>query len=177
MLNTLEQQTMPRFMAALQLQDGKGAGKVRIPLAVTGTWVRGANHFSITAADLESIVRNFCERQNGEINVDYDHASGSAGPPQPSVGMVRTHGTRPRAGAKPRIPVHLTSHRLGREKQTDRQAAGGDADLSGADQSAVSGRNAANPAVRSGLSPGGRKRRDNGRPRGRPINRRFHEEG
>jgi len=92
MLNTLEQQTTPRFMATIGPQVGDAAGKVRIPLAVSGTWVRGTNQFSITPQDLESIVRNFRERQNGEINVDYDHASEmpevAAGGPIPSAGRI-----------------------------------------------------------------------------------------
>jgi phage I-like protein len=92
MLSTLEQETMPRFMATLEPQTEGASGKVRIPLAVTGTWVRGSNKFSITPDDLESIVRNFRERQNGEINVDYDHASEmpevAAGGPIPSAGRI-----------------------------------------------------------------------------------------
>ncbi|HET7213622.1 MAG TPA: phage protease [Terriglobia bacterium] len=92
MLSTVEQTTTPRFMATLGAGAGEAAGKVRIPLAVTGTWVRGANTFSITHDDLESIVRNFGKRQNGEINVDYDHASEmpevAAGGPIPSAGRI-----------------------------------------------------------------------------------------
>ncbi len=92
MLSTLEQTTTPRFMATLEPLAGETTGKVRIPLAVTGTWVRGSNKFSITRDDLESIVRNFRERQNGEINVDYDHASEmpevAAGGPIPSAGRI-----------------------------------------------------------------------------------------
>ena len=92
MLSTLEQTTTPRFMATLEPLAGETTGKVRIPLAVTGTWVRGRNKFSITTDDLESIVRNFRERQNGEINVDYDHASEmpevAAGGPIPSAGRI-----------------------------------------------------------------------------------------
>ncbi len=92
MLSTVEQTTTPRFMATLDAGAGEAVGKVRIPLAVTGTWVRGANKFSITPADLESIVRNFRQRQNGEINVDYDHASEmpevAAGGPIPSAGRI-----------------------------------------------------------------------------------------
>jgi phage I-like protein len=79
-------------MATLDAGAGEAAGKVRIPLAVTGTWVRGSNKFSITPDDLESIVHNFRERQNGEINVDYDHASEmpevAAGGPIPSAGRI-----------------------------------------------------------------------------------------
>jgi phage I-like protein len=92
MLNTLEQQTTPRFMATLEPQAGEAPGRVRIPLALAGTWVRGSQTFSITPQDLESIVRNFRERQNGEINVDYDHASEmpevAAGGPIPSAGRI-----------------------------------------------------------------------------------------
>src|SRR5690348_13960175 len=92
MLSTLEQTTTPRFLATLEPAAGEAPGKVRIPLAVTGTWVRGSNKFSITRDDLESIVRNFRERQNGEINVDYDHASEmpevAAGGPIPSAGRI-----------------------------------------------------------------------------------------
>ncbi|HET9179009.1 MAG TPA: phage protease [Terriglobia bacterium] len=92
MLSTLEQTTAPRFLATLGPAAGDGPGKVRIPLAVTGTWVRGSNKLSITRDDLESIVRNFRERQNGEINVDYDHASEmpevAAGGPIPSAGRI-----------------------------------------------------------------------------------------
>ncbi|TAM79173.1 MAG: hypothetical protein EPN47_19385 [Acidobacteria bacterium] len=92
MLSTLEQTTTPRFMATLEPAAGDAPGKVRIPLAVTGTWVRGSNKFSITRDDLESIARNFRERQNGEINVDYDHASEmpevAAGGPIPSAGRI-----------------------------------------------------------------------------------------
>ena len=79
-------------MATLEPLAGETTGKVRIPLAVTGTWVRGSNKFSITPDDLESIVRNFRERRNGEINVDYDHASEmpevAAGGPIPSAGRI-----------------------------------------------------------------------------------------
>jgi hypothetical protein len=65
---------------------------VRVPLALTGKWVRGATTFEISRRDLEEIVRNFRERQNGEINVDYDHASEmpevAAGGPIPSAGRI-----------------------------------------------------------------------------------------
>ncbi len=92
MLNTLREHATPRFMATLEAEAGDAAGKVRIPLAVTGTWARGSSRFSITPQDLESIVRNFRERQNGEINVDYDHASEmpevAAGGPIPSAGRI-----------------------------------------------------------------------------------------
>jgi hypothetical protein len=81
----------PRFVVTLAADAGTN-GLVRVPLAITGKWVRGSTNFAITRQDLEDIVRNFRERQNGEINVDYDHASEmpevAAGGPVPSAGMI-----------------------------------------------------------------------------------------
>jgi len=81
----------PRFVVTLTA-DATPEGLIRVPLAVTGKWVRGATAFSITREDLASIVRNFRRRQNGEINVDYDHASEmpevAAGGPVPSAGRI-----------------------------------------------------------------------------------------
>jgi phage I-like protein len=81
-------------------------GLVRVPLAVTGRWVRGATTFAITRQDLEEIARNFRDRQNGEINVDYDHASEmpevAAGGPVPSAGrIVRFDPPEPATGLGP----------------------------------------------------------------------------
>ncbi len=79
-----------KFVATLA--EAPAQGVVRIPLAVTGTWARGAEKFSITRQDLEAIARNFARRRNGEINVDYDHASEmpevAAGGPIPSAGRI-----------------------------------------------------------------------------------------
>lgn len=107
MLNTIEQPTTSRFLAALEpgpqeaAAPGPAAGeapenappkRLRVPLVLAGTWVRGAEKFSVTPEDLESIRRNFRERLNGEINVDYDHASETpevaAGGPIPSAGRI-----------------------------------------------------------------------------------------
>jgi len=85
---TLEQ--VPRFVITLSADETDGL--IRVPLALTGRWMRGKTEFVITREDLESIVRNFRQRQNGEINVDYDHASEmpevAAGGPVPSAGRV-----------------------------------------------------------------------------------------
>jgi hypothetical protein len=94
---------LPRFIITLNARDEAG-GLIRVPLAVTGKWVRGQTEFTITRADLESIVRNFRERQNGEINVDYDHASEmpevAAGGPVPSAGrIVRLDAPEPARGS------------------------------------------------------------------------------
>jgi len=91
----------PSFVIALDAPLPTDTPLVRIPLAITGQWVRGpaahgagrgANEFSISLQDLEEIVRNFHQRLNGEINVDYDHASEmpevAAGGPIPSAGRI-----------------------------------------------------------------------------------------
>ena len=83
--------SLPRFVVTLEA-PAESAAPVRVPLAITGKWVRGSTTFAITRQDLEDIVRNFRERQNGEINVDYDHASEmpevAAGGPVPSAGRI-----------------------------------------------------------------------------------------
>jgi len=80
----------PRFIVTLNVPATDGL--IRVPLAITGKWARGTTTFAITRQDLESIVRNFRGRQNGEINVDYDHASEmpevAAGGPVPSAGRI-----------------------------------------------------------------------------------------
>jgi phage I-like protein len=85
-------ESLPRFISTLAAPVAPGDEWVRVPLAVSGRWVRGAREFSITRQDLESIVRNFGGRQNGEINVDYDHSSEmpevAAGGPIPSAGRI-----------------------------------------------------------------------------------------
>jgi phage I-like protein len=86
------QESVPRFISTLAAPLAPADELVRVPLAVTGRWVRGAKEFAITRGDLESIARNFTRRQNGEINVDYDHASEmpevGAGGPVPSAGRI-----------------------------------------------------------------------------------------
>jgi hypothetical protein len=87
---TVEQ--TPRFIVTLDASLSPEASLVRVPLAITGKWARGASQFAITRQDLEDIVGNFGERLNGEINVDYDHASEmpevAAGGPIPSAGRI-----------------------------------------------------------------------------------------
>jgi phage I-like protein len=82
--------SVPRFVITLSADETDGL--IRVPLALTGRWMRGKTEFVITREDLESIVRNFRQRQNGEINVDYDHASEmpevAAGGPVPSAGRI-----------------------------------------------------------------------------------------
>ena len=82
----------PRFISTLAAPLAPQDELARIPLAITGRWVRGTREFAITRDDLDAIVRNFRGRQNGEINVDYDHASEmpevAAGGPIPSAGRI-----------------------------------------------------------------------------------------
>jgi hypothetical protein len=54
--------------------DG-GVPLYRIPVAVTGSWIKNGHHFSITAKDLRDCVANFDKRKNGQIPIDYEHAS------------------------------------------------------------------------------------------------------
>ena len=83
---------LPRFIATLAAPIAPADELVRVPLALTGRWVRGVREFAITRGDLESIARNFTRRRNGEINVDYDHASEmpevGVGGPIPSAGRI-----------------------------------------------------------------------------------------
>ncbi len=114
-----EIESIPRFVATIAAPLAPADPLVRIPLAVTGRWVRGWREFAITRVDLESIARNFENRRNGEINVDYDHASEmpevAAGGPIPSAGRIvkldspelfRTwdSGLGTREGTEPRTP-------------------------------------------------------------------------
>jgi len=46
-----------------------------IPIALIGSWVKDGHRFSITKEDLDDIVKNFEGRGNGQVVVDYEHAS------------------------------------------------------------------------------------------------------
>jgi hypothetical protein len=50
-------------------------GLNEIPMAVTGSWVKDGHRFSITREDLDDIVKNFEKRANGQVVVDFEHAS------------------------------------------------------------------------------------------------------
>lgn len=81
----------PRFVVTLgELSDGL----VRIPLVKMGRWIKGALKFAITLADMAQIVENFRRRQNGELVIDYDHASEfperAQGQPIPAAGWLRS---------------------------------------------------------------------------------------
>lgn len=67
-------------------------GLVEIPIAVLGKWKGGEREFAITREDLAQMTSNFAKRKNGEINVDYEHASElpemAKGGPVPSAGRI-----------------------------------------------------------------------------------------
>jgi hypothetical protein len=76
-----------------QLSEVGNSGRTRIPVAITGHWVHPATKHDIliTGNDLRTAARNFRKKSNGEINVDYDHASDMPnliGGPRPSAGRV-----------------------------------------------------------------------------------------
>lgn len=67
----------PRFVWPLSsafFAEHQG-GLKRIPIAITGTWARAGRKFSITLDHLKQMMSNFAKRRNGEVNLDYDHAS------------------------------------------------------------------------------------------------------
>jgi len=63
-----------------------------VPVAVTGSWVKGGQHFSISLEDLEDMVRNFDKRKNDMLVIDYEHASEqpevARGGPVPAAGWI-----------------------------------------------------------------------------------------
>ncbi len=66
---------------------------VRIPLAVMGKFVKGAQKFAITREDLLKLVENFRKRGTGEVVIDYEHASEfpevAQGQPIPAAGWLK----------------------------------------------------------------------------------------
>jgi hypothetical protein len=82
----------PRFLVSLALGEGD-ARLIRIPLAKLGRWFKGKMRFAITRETMAEILRNFGKRENGEVVLDYEHASehpewGNGGP-VPAAGWLR----------------------------------------------------------------------------------------
>jgi hypothetical protein len=75
-----------------ELPRAGGDGLRELPIALVGNWIYQGKPFSLTEDDLKTIVGNFSKRKNGEINIDYDHASEEPevgrGGPIPSAGRV-----------------------------------------------------------------------------------------
>jgi phage I-like protein len=62
----------PRFLIALaELPEGL----VPIPILKKGSYYKGKQKFSLTDTDVQQLVGNFRKRQNGEVVIDYEHAS------------------------------------------------------------------------------------------------------
>lgn len=85
--------TEPRFLVDLRtVVLAEGEALARIPLAKVGTWFKGKQKFSITRADMASIVATFRARKNGEAPLDYDHSmvyAAGAGEPVPAAGWLK----------------------------------------------------------------------------------------
>jgi phage I-like protein len=76
----------------LSEMDAYGRQAYRIPVALTGDWVKG-QPFSITLDNLNAIKKNFEKRGNKEVVVDFEHASenpydAANGGPVPSAGWM-----------------------------------------------------------------------------------------
>lgn len=84
----------PTFMVdiseiALSANDEATA---RVPLAIVGTFHKGAQKFTISRKDVATMAANFKKRGNGEVVLDYEHASEfpevAAGGPIPAAGWI-----------------------------------------------------------------------------------------
>lgn len=94
-------------------------GLARIPILVTGSWVKNGREVSFTLDELRAAVANFQKLANHDLNVDYDHAcedlERAAGEPTPSAGRI--------VGLDPPEPFHGPENReIGRS--SDRVSSG-----------------------------------------------------
>src|SRR5579872_4788339 len=80
------------FNFVSQLNALPAEGLARIPILVTGSWVKGGREVSFTREELSVAVDNFHKLANHDLNVDYDHAcedlERAAGEPTPSAGRI-----------------------------------------------------------------------------------------
>ena len=81
-----------QFHFVSQLSAVPAEGLARIPILVTGQWVKGGHEVSFTRDELSTAIDNFQKLANHDLNVDYDHASEdlerAAGAPTPSAGRI-----------------------------------------------------------------------------------------
>src|ERR1035437_2894666 len=129
MSRLFEEQTMSddknKFHFISQLSAVPAEGLARIPILVTGSWVKGGRDVSFTREELSEAVGNFQKLANHDLNVDYDHAcedlERAAGEPTPSAGRILAldkpeefretgHGTRDTG--KPQNPAPSTQPRF-----------------------------------------------------------------
>lgn len=80
------------FQFVSQLSAVPTEGLARIPILVTGSWVKGGREVSFTRDELSTAIDNFQKLANHDLNVDYDHAcedlERAAGSPTPSAGRI-----------------------------------------------------------------------------------------
>lgn len=92
MTGTAEGQAgMPVLHFLIAAGDGS-AGLRRIPVAMIARGFKGKQKFTVTAADLASIVKNFRARGTGEVVIDYDHSTEFAagtGDAVPAAGWLK----------------------------------------------------------------------------------------
>jgi hypothetical protein len=81
-----------QFHFISQLSAVPAEGLARIPILVTGSWVKGGREVSFTRDELSTAIDNFQKLANHDLNVDYDHAcedlERAAGEPTPSAGRI-----------------------------------------------------------------------------------------
>lgn len=81
-----------QFQFVAQLNTVPAEGLARIPILVTGSWVKGGREVSFTRDELSTAIDNFRKLANHDLNVDYDHAcedlERAAGDPTPSAGRI-----------------------------------------------------------------------------------------
>ncbi len=81
-----------QFQFVSQLSAVPTEGLARIPILVTGSWVKGGRDVSFTRDELSTAIDNFQKLANHDLNVDYDHAcedlERAAGSPTPSAGRI-----------------------------------------------------------------------------------------
>ena len=81
-----------QFHFISQLSAVPAEGLARIPILVTGSWVKGGRDVSFTHDELCQAIDNFQKLANHDLNVDYDHAcedlERAAGEPTPSAGRI-----------------------------------------------------------------------------------------
>ncbi|HWE50478.1 MAG TPA: phage protease [Bryobacteraceae bacterium] len=79
-------------LSAIDLSEASDDKPVRIPVAVVGSFYKGKQKFSISKADVTAMAENFAKKANGEVVIDYEHASEfpdvAAGGPIPAAGWL-----------------------------------------------------------------------------------------
>jgi hypothetical protein len=111
-----------QFNFVSQLNAMPAEGLARIPILVTGSWVKGGREVSFTRDELSTAVDNFQKLANHDLNVDYDHAcedlERAGGEPTPSAGRIlaldppekfKSDVRSPESGVKENDTGHRTS--------------------------------------------------------------------